>query len=95
MSAMSELDNPRKERLQILEKDVHEKLVLGRYRIGLALKEIRDNQLYMDEDFATFEAYLQQFAKNLGVDRRNLENLLRYADFRSALSNIHATGSEN
>jgi hypothetical protein len=74
------------DRLQVLENELRE-AQRKRRQVGFALKEIRDNELYKEDGFETFENYLKHFAKDRDIDRRQLEKLLRYADIQSVLPN--------
>lgn len=73
------------QRLRTLENSIRsnfEKFV----ETGVALKEIRDDELYRGDGFATWDAYLKQrVGEEFGIERRQAYNLINAAIIRPKL----------
>jgi hypothetical protein len=76
----------RKERLRTLETDIrmnYEAFV----RTGFALKEIRDDELYREDGFATWEAYLKtRVGEEFGIERGQAFRLIQCAQIQTKAS---------
>jgi len=82
---MALLPAERKQRLRTLEKSIRgtmEQFV----ETGNALKEIRDDELYREDGFETWDAYLKQrVGEDFGIERTQVQNLITAATIRPKL----------
>lgn len=82
---MAQLSVDRKQRLRTLEKSIRgtmEQFV----ETGNALKEIRDDELYREDGFDTWDAYLKQrVGQDFGIERQQVLNLITAATIRPKL----------
>src|SRR5215472_1563249 len=85
---MADVMNSRKQRLRTLEniiRDGMEKFVAT----GFALKEIRDDELYKEDDFETWDAYLRKRVEiDFGVKQTQVRELLVCAQVRIKLPDL-------
>jgi hypothetical protein len=80
--AGQESDKARKERLQMLENGIRAGLV-ARYKAGLKLKRIRDEKLYEEGGFKTF----QQFCRaQFEFSPSEVQKLIRASEFWEAIT---------
>ena len=71
----------RKTRYELLEKKLSTAL-MARFRIGLALKEIRDDELYREEGLETFEKYCRT---TFDLAPREALDMIRMSEARQAI----------
>src|SRR5262245_58663391 len=78
---MTDVTTTRKQRLRMLENEIRSGMEQF-YVVGMRLKEIRDDELYQADGFATWEAYCKgrwEWTKDY------CNKLMRAADYRKAL----------
>lgn len=82
---MADVTTTRKQRLRTLESQIrsnYEAFV----QTGFALKEIRDDELYREDGFATWDAYLKErVGDDFGIERTQAFNLIACAQVRAKL----------
>ena len=82
---MAQLSVDRKQRLRTLEKSIRgtmEQFV----ETGNALKEIRDDRLYEEDGFETWDAYLKQrVGEDFGIEKTQVQRLINAAIIRPKL----------
>jgi hypothetical protein len=82
---MATLSPVRKQRLRTLEKSIRgtmEQFV----ETGNALKEIRDDELYREDGFETWDAYLKQrVGDDFGIERSQVQRLINASIIRPKL----------
>jgi len=91
---MTAIESGRKQRLWALEAQIrsnYEAFV----QTGFALKEIRDDELYKEDGFSTWDAYLKdRVGEEFGIEQAQAWNLIRCAQVRTKLPNLqHAVDS--
>jgi hypothetical protein len=101
MNARADVAVSRKERLRTLEAQLREDYEAF-VRTGFALKEIRDDHLYEEAGFDSWERYLKdRVGDEFGIERRQAFNLIAFAQIRLRLpdppdlcSVLHKPGSD-
>jgi len=85
---MSQVTKSRKQRLRACEKVLTEHMEEF-VRVGLALKEIRDERLYKEDGFERFEDYCR---KKWEISRKYADKVIASADLRIKLPTTTPTG---
>jgi hypothetical protein len=80
---MTALATSRLQRLRTLESEIREELEQF-FRTGMKLKEIRDDELYKEDGFASWEEYCWQ---RLDLSPRHCQRLITASEYRSVLPN--------
>src|SRR5262245_21301728 len=92
---MSEMAVTRKQRLRTLENQIR-KDYEAFVATGFALKEIRDDRLYEEDGYATWDAYLkEQVGMNFGIEKTYANRLISAAQIRTKLPELSGTTVSN
>lgn len=87
---MADLAKNRKQRLRTLEDQIRENYEAF-VQTGFALKEIRDDELYVEDGYATWDAYLKQRVSSVfGIEERQAYALVSSAQIRPKLPDLPA-----
>ncbi len=82
---MAKLSVDRKQRLRTLEKSIRGTMEAF-VETGNALKEIRDDELYKEDGFGSWDAYLKErVGYDFGIERQQVLNLIAAAAIRPKL----------
>jgi hypothetical protein len=92
---MQAIDKSRKQRLRACERVLLEHMEEF-VKVGLALKEIRDDRLYEADGHKTFDAYLKSRGNEFGIQKRYANDLIGSAELRTKLpAVVGATGAHH
>jgi hypothetical protein len=84
-TTMAEVAESRKQRLRTLENQIR-KNYEAFVQTGFALKEIRDDLLYKEDGFETWDQYLnERVAEDFGIEERQVFNLIACAQVREKI----------
>jgi hypothetical protein len=88
---MPDMTVSRKQRLRTLENQIR-KNYEAFVATGFALKEIRDDELYQEDSFETWDAYLKErVATEFGIEERQVRYLISSAQIRTKLPDLSGT----